>query len=158
MYPAAMEMAQWQLWTSHTAHRLLAELAPGSVDLLFIDANHSHPWPTLDLLHLAPVMKAGRVGGAARRRASAPQSASPGMRVNFLYEAWPFNNMHEQSVTFGAVQLPAHLPDIMPVAMSLKQAWEHVPFTWDVKLPAEFSGIEQAIAARLRKAHADAAA
>ncbi len=159
MYPAAM--AQWQLWTSHTAHRLLAELEPASIDLLFIDANHSHPWPTLDLLHLAPVMKPGAwvVLHDVELPHLHPQYQAWG--PNFLYEAWPFNKVHEQGgrANIGAVQLPAHLPDVIPVALSLlERAWEHVPFTWDVKLPADFRGIEQAIAARLRKAHADAAA
>lgn len=159
MYPAAV--AQWQLWTSHTAHRLLAELEPASVDLLFIDANHSHPWPTLDLLHLAPVMKPG--AWVVLHDVELPhlhpkyQAWGP----NYLFEAWPFNKVHEQGGTanIGAVQLPAHLPDVIPVAMSLlERAWEHAPFTWDVKLPPDFAAIEQAISARLRKAHADAAA
>ena len=159
MYPAAM--AQWQLWTAHTAHRLLAELAPGSVDLLFIDANHSHPWPTLDLLHLAPVMKPGAwiVLHDVELPHLHPKYQAWG--PNFLFEAWPFNKVHEQGSTanIGAVQLPAHLPDVIPVALSLlERAWEHAPFTWDVKLPDEFNAIEQAIAARLRTAHADAAA
>ncbi len=159
MYPAAV--AQWQLWTSHTAHRLLAELAPGSVDLLFIDANHSHPWPTLDLLHLAPVMKPGAwvVLHDVELPHLHPQYQAWG--PNFLYEAWPFNKVHEQGGTanIGAVQLPPHLPDVIPVALSLlERTWEHAPFTWDVKLPAEFRSVDQAIESRLRKAHADAAA
>jgi predicted O-methyltransferase YrrM len=30
--------------------------APGSIQLLFIDANHSHPWPTLDLIAALPYL------------------------------------------------------------------------------------------------------
>lgn len=159
MYPSAL--AQWQLRTAHSAHRLLAELEPGSIDLLFIDANHSHPWPTLDLLHLAPVLKPG--SWVVLHDVELP-NLHPQYQVwgpNLLFAVWPFNKIHEHGPTpnIGAVQLPAHLPDIVPVAMALlERAWEHAPFTHDVRLPPEFAGLESVIAARLRKAHADATA
>lgn len=42
----------------------LAEFSPdprGSVDLAFVDGNHQHPWATIDLLFLLPLMREGGV-------------------------------------------------------------------------------------------------
>ena len=111
-------------------------------------------------LHRAEIIARARLK-VAGRMAPRPTEAELEHGVPLFLEQLADTLRHEQGTTanIGAVQLPAHLPDIIPVALSLlERAWEHAPFTWDVKLPDEFRGIEQAIAARLRKAHADAAA
>lgn len=42
-----------------TAVHARRELPAGSVRFLFIDANHQHPWPALDLLAMLPVLAPG---------------------------------------------------------------------------------------------------
>ena len=47
----------WHLETNKTARDLSDTMAPGSVDLTFIDANHAHPWPLVDLLQATAFAK-----------------------------------------------------------------------------------------------------
>lgn len=42
-----------------TAAAIAADLEPDSVDLMFVDANHQHPWPTLDLLATLDTLRPG---------------------------------------------------------------------------------------------------
>ena len=54
----ALNRLTWHLgsplanWRDYDAHR-------NSYDLIFIDANHGHPWPTLDILAALPLIKPG---------------------------------------------------------------------------------------------------
>lgn len=41
------------------AFDLRTDYGPDTIPFLFIDANHKHPWPTLDLLAALPCLKAG---------------------------------------------------------------------------------------------------
>src|SRR4029078_1362633 len=49
--------ARWQREFEMDARRLIKTLPPASVDLTFIDANHAHPWPLLDLLHSSAIAR-----------------------------------------------------------------------------------------------------
>jgi hypothetical protein len=49
MYPTPR--ATWMVDGDLDSRRLSQQLPPESADLTFIDANHAHPWPPLDLLH-----------------------------------------------------------------------------------------------------------
>ena len=57
MYPAPR--AQWHTAFETTRRRFATVLPAGSVDLTFIDANHSHPFPLLDLLQATAFAKPG---------------------------------------------------------------------------------------------------
>jgi glycosyltransferase involved in cell wall biosynthesis/predicted O-methyltransferase YrrM len=152
MYPD--HRAAWTLDTNVDARRLSQSLRPASVDFVFIDANHSHPWPLLDLLHLAAVAKPGC--WFALHDIELPV-LHPQFQVHgpkWLFEAWPFNKIHGvgPSQNIGAVQLPADLGALVPMALSLlERRWEHAPTAWHVALPDVFHEITAALAPRLER-------
>lgn len=45
-----------KFWTKKSAFELQDVVQPQSVSLIFIDANHKHPWPCLDLLAALPYL------------------------------------------------------------------------------------------------------
>jgi glycosyltransferase involved in cell wall biosynthesis/predicted O-methyltransferase YrrM len=150
----ASHRTTWTLDTSTDARRLARSLPPQSLDLLFIDANHSHPWPLIDLLHLALLARAG--AWVALHDIDLPQ-LNPKYQVygpQWLFAAWPFNKMHGvgASRNIGAVQLPADLRRLVPMAIELlNRPWEHAPTVWDVDLPEVFREVSAALESRLAR-------
>ncbi len=150
MYPE--RRTRWVLDTNSDARRIIAAHVPGSIDLTFIDANHSHPWPLLDLLHLTRLARPG--SWVALHDIELPR-LSPQYQVHgpqWLFEAWPFNKVHGvgESVNIGVVQLPLDLRDLIPMSLELlDRAWEHTPTSWHVQLPEIFSEVSKALAPRL---------
>ncbi len=68
--------------------------------LAFIDADHRHPWPLLDVLRLAPYVPAhgwillhdiqlGTYGGKMRESGESAEWETP-FGVEWLFERWPF--------------------------------------------------------------------
>ena len=45
--------------TGKTSVDVAKDFAPNSIDFCFIDANHAHPWPTLDTLCVLPLLRPG---------------------------------------------------------------------------------------------------
>jgi len=145
MYP--QPRSRWILDTDTDARRLSQSLPPQSVDLTFIDANHYHPWPLLDLLHVSVLARPGSwvILHDINLPEVAPQFAAWGAR--HLFEAWPF-----ESVTgglqrnIGAVRLPDDLSRLLPMAFALLALpWEHAPTRWHVALPAPFDRLQDAL-------------
>ncbi len=149
MYPRPR--ARWVLDTNTDARRLSQTLAPGSVDLVFIDANHFHPWPLLDLLHLSAIAAPGAwfVLHDINLPAIAPRFAAWG--ATWLFETWPFQKCADSpDANIGAVRLPADPAWLTPWASTLlERPWEHTPTRWHVALPAMFAALEPTLAARL---------
>jgi len=150
MYP--QRRTPWLLDTNSDARRIGLVLPSGSIDLTFIDANHSHPWPLLDLLHVTRVARPH--SWIALHDIELPK-LHPQHQVHgpqWLFEAWPFNKVHGvgDSMNIGAVQLPADLRDLVPMSLELlDRPWEHTPTTWHVDLPDVFSEVSKALAPRL---------
>jgi predicted O-methyltransferase YrrM len=150
MYPE--RRTRWLLDTDSDARRIGQALPAGSIDLTFIDANHSHPWPLLDLLHVTRVARPG--SWIALHDIELPK-LHPQYQVHgpqWLFEAWPFNKIHGvgDSMNIGAVQLPDDLRDLVPMALELLECpWEHTPTTWHVDLPDVFREVTKALAPRL---------
>src|SRR5262245_29336800 len=87
MYPSSR--ARWVLNTDLDTRRLSQTAAPASIDLLFIDANHYHPWPLLDLLHLS--VAARPWSWVVLHDINLPE-VSPAFHAwgaKWLFEAWP---------------------------------------------------------------------
>ena len=154
MYP--QPRTTWVLDTDTDARRLSQALPAGSVDLTFIDANHYHPWPLLDLLHVSVL---------ARRQSwiilhdidlprVAPRYAAWGAK--WLFDQWPFEKVAGgQQQNVGAVRLPADLTTLLPLARTLlARPWEHAPTRWHVALPAPFSALDATLDAQLEAAAA----
>lgn len=152
MYPG--HQTRWTLNTDTDARRLSQSIAPATFDLLFIDANHSHPWPLLDLLHLVHVAKPG--AWVALHDIQLP-ILNPSYQVYgpmWLFDAWPFDKEHglDGSRNIGAVQLPDDLRQLVPMARELfERSWEHAPTAWDVSLPEIFRQLADSLEPKLKR-------
>ncbi|HEV2805220.1 MAG TPA: class I SAM-dependent methyltransferase [Chthoniobacterales bacterium] len=107
---------------------LVREIArPGQYGLAFIDADHRHPWPLLDVLRLAPYLQPGgwialhdiQLGtyGKAELAAGNKLQAGAPYGAEWLFERWPFRKI--RSFHIGAIELPPRLHSLIPVALDL---------------------------------------
>ena len=122
-----------------------ATLPRRSVDLTFIDANHAHPWPLLDLLHVTAVAKPRSwvVLHDVDLPIQHPEYQVYGPR--WLFQAWPFNKVKGVGrwTSIAAVQLPDDPRDVIPVAEQLlERPWEHAPTMWHIDLPGALASIQ----------------
>jgi predicted O-methyltransferase YrrM len=117
---------------------LVREIAsPGEFDLAFIDADHRHPWPLLDVLRLAPYLQNGawialhdiQLGsyGKSERAAGRQLEAVTPFGAEWLFDRWPFRKI--RSFHSGAIELPPRLDALIPFALSLMKE----PFEVTVK-------------------------
>ena len=97
---------------------------PDEIELAFIDADHQHPRPLLDLVRLVPFLRANawvvihdiRLGsqpGKGDRRFGTPFGAE------WLFQNWPFRKISGGDI--GAIQLPADKAAIVAPALRLMQ-------------------------------------
>jgi predicted O-methyltransferase YrrM len=99
----------------------------GEFGLAFIDADHRHPWPLLDVLRLAPYIETGgwillhdiQLGtyGKAEREAGRQLEGGTPYGAEWLFERWPFRKI--RSFHIGAVELPANKKNLIPLALAL---------------------------------------
>jgi hypothetical protein len=125
-----------------------------SLDLIFIDGDHRHPWPLLDVLHLAP--SARREAWIALHDIALPR-LYPEYQIygpTWLFAAWPAEKIAGagDAQNIGAVRLPADLTALIPMALDLveRHAWEDYPPHLDVELPHLFAAVTAALRPRLR--------
>lgn len=153
MYPEPR--ARWHREFEMDARGVRTLLPAASVDLTFIDANHSHPWPLLDLLHVSAFAKPGSwvVLHDVDLPIHHPEHQVFGPR--WLFQAWPFNKVKGvgQWVSIAAVQLPDDPARLVPTALSLlTKPWEQAPSMRHVALPPAFAAVRAALEARLNPA------
>ncbi len=101
--------------------------APGEFGLAFIDADHRHPWPLLDVLRLAPYLQPGswillhdiQLGtyGESERQAGRQLEGGTPFGAEWFFERWPFRKI--RSFHIGAVELPASTGALIPFALEL---------------------------------------
>jgi predicted O-methyltransferase YrrM len=105
------------------------------LEFVFIDGDHQHPRPLLDLLRFAPYMRSdgwillhditlGSMGVAAKKRGEV-LPYRPAFGAEWLFAAWPFRKISNANI--GAIQMPGKKPAIIPMALRL------------MKLPFEMS-------------------
>lgn len=113
-------------------------LAPASASLAFIDANHDHPWATLDLLLLSRVLRPGswvvlhdtRLALCGRLYADKTGTGAVWNQngAAHLFETWQYERLAERTTpgtNIGAVRLPVdRLLGIADVHDSLARGWE----------------------------------
>ena len=97
--------------------------------LAFIDADHRHPWPLLDVLRLAPYVQGGgwillhdiQLGthGAKAEEAGQPLEGGTPYGAEWLFDRWPFRKI--RSFHIGAIELPSRKEDLIPFALSLME-------------------------------------
>lgn len=108
--------------------RYVEQLArPGELDVVFIDADHQHPRPTLDLIRVARFVRPGgwivvhdiELGsmGEGMRASGAVLAYGAPFGAQWLFEAWPFGKISGGNI--GALRLPANLRDLVPFALAM---------------------------------------
>jgi hypothetical protein len=100
---------------------------PAELELTFIDADHQHPMPLLDLLRVAPYTRPGgwtilhdiQLGTKARMAGAADPRFRWGAAegAELLFESWPFRKISGGNI--GAVQLPQEKSALIPFALRL---------------------------------------
>lgn len=154
MYPE--HGTSWLVLTRADARMVAGALPPGvAVDLAFVDANHKHPYPLIDVLHLAPVLAPGAWIALHDIRLAHVHPEFRTFGAEWLYNAW----RHEKvagtgdAENIGAIRLPVDLAEIVPVALELigRHPWELTPAAADVGPLADvFAPVARALAPRLR--------
>jgi cephalosporin hydroxylase len=101
--------------------------ADGEFGLAFIDADHRHPWPLLDVLRLAPYVQSGgwillhdiQLGTHGQKLRETGQSMESGTPygAEWLFDRWPFRKI--RSFHIGAIELPSRKADLIPFSLSL---------------------------------------
>jgi hypothetical protein len=101
----------------------------GEVGLAFIDADHRHPWPLLDVLRLAPYIESGgwillhdiQLGTYGQKEGDAGNELEGGMPfgAEWLFECWPFRKI--RSFHIGAIELPQRKDALVPFALDLME-------------------------------------
>ena len=146
MYPRPR--AAWNLDTNTDARRLASKLPPASVDLTFIDANHFHPWPLLDLLHMTAVAKPGSWVILHDTNLPIVNPACQASGAKWLFDEWPFEKRlgGEPRHNIGAVKLPEEFAHLVPFASELvERSWEFAPTLWHVGLPTWFHEVQELV-------------
>jgi predicted O-methyltransferase YrrM len=100
---------------------------PGELQLVFIDADHQHPRPTLDLIRVARFMKPGgwvilhdiELGPLAQRMRVVGVASEHGAPsgAQWLFDAWPFEKISGGNI--GALRLPSNRRDLVPFALAM---------------------------------------
>lgn len=109
---------------------VVREIAAGEeFGLAFIDADHRHPWPLLDVLRLAPYIQSGgwiilhdiQLGtyGESERAAGRQHEAGTPYGAEWLFERWPFRKI--RSFHIGAIELPPQQDLLIPFALTLME-------------------------------------
>jgi hypothetical protein len=129
---AVAELTPWNAphYRFATGDALLARerLAGLNAPFAFIDANHLHPWATVDLLGLLPAMApAAWVALHDIRLPFVPgRTDTRGHGPRHLFETWPGEKRQGGSDdNIGAIRLPHNLDDVTAIVQaSLRRAWE----------------------------------
>ena len=99
----------------------------GELQLVFIDADHQHPRPTLDLIRVSRFVRPGGwvvvhdidLGslGERMRAAGTPFDYGAPFGAQWLFEAWPFEKISGGNI--GALRLPSKVRDLVPFALAM---------------------------------------
>jgi predicted O-methyltransferase YrrM len=124
-FPELASMIRLHVPHESTFVRELAQ--PEELETAFIDADHQHPLPLLDLLRVAPYIRSGgwillhdiRLASKARKANGADPTLRWGAAegAELLFESWPFRKISGGNI--GAVQLPGEKSALIPFALRL---------------------------------------
>jgi cephalosporin hydroxylase len=100
---------------------------PNELSVIFIDANHCHPYVLLDVLRVAPYLEKngwivlhdvqlGTIGENMRAAGQPTPWGSP-YGAQWLFEGWPFRKISGGNI--GAIQLPEDPSALVPFALRL---------------------------------------
>ena len=108
--------------------RFVSQIAePNELELAFIDADHRHPLPLLDLLQLAPCMRPGswvllhdtRLGTLTRQEidAGCKPMFGPAYGAEWLFAHWSFPKVSGGNI--GVAQLSVEKGALIPFALQM---------------------------------------
>jgi predicted O-methyltransferase YrrM len=117
---------------------------PGELRMVFIDGNHAHPYPLLDLLRIAPYLQPegwivlhdvllGTLALEARAKGS--QALLPEFGAEWLFQNWPFPKIKGGNI--GAIQLPHRKRVLEPAVQTLMKLPFETPQEIDRDLRSE---------------------
>lgn len=86
------------------------------LELVFVDANHCHPYPLLDLLRVAPFMRGGGWIILHDIRLGSAGTDSP-FGAEWLFQRYPWRKISGGNI--GAMQVPADKCVLVPFALRL---------------------------------------
>jgi predicted O-methyltransferase YrrM len=99
----------------------------GELQVVFIDADHQHPRPTLDLIRVSRFVRPGgwvvvhdiELTSLAERMRAAGVTVEHGAPSGpqWLFDAWPFEKISGGNI--GALRLPSNLRDLVPFALRM---------------------------------------
>lgn len=100
---------------------------PRELEVVFIDGDHQHPRPTLDLIRVSRFVRPGgwvvihdiELGslGKRMRAAGTPFEHGAPFGAQWLFEAWPFEKISGGNI--GALRLPENLRELVPFALAM---------------------------------------
>jgi predicted O-methyltransferase YrrM len=107
--------------------------APNELEMAFIDANHQHPCPLLDLLRIVPYVRSAgwillhdiRLGTLVEksRKNGVPVAYEAVFGAEWLFEEWPWTKIDGGNI--GAIQLPMERKAIWgPMRRLMKRPFE----------------------------------
>jgi predicted O-methyltransferase YrrM len=118
---------RYRLSTGVTIAEVVGEIGAG-VDFAFIDAHHMHPWATLDLLGVMPIMKSQSWVAMHDLNLSLKEDQEHRNRgPKYLFEGWVDDKAHsiQQPTMAGAIRLPAEPVAALPLLLDiLYTPWE----------------------------------
>jgi predicted O-methyltransferase YrrM len=107
--------------------------SPNELEMVFIDANHQHPCPLLDLLRIVPFVRSAgwillhdiRLGTLVEesRKKGVPVAYEAVFGAEWLFEEWPWTKIDGGNI--GAIQLPMERKAIWgPMRRLMKRPFE----------------------------------
>ncbi len=131
-FPQFASMIRLHIPHDSTVVRELAK--QDGLEIVFIDADHRHPLPLLDLLRLAPyirnrgwiVLHDIQLGTMGREAIEAGREWPWGAGAEWLFDSWPFGKISGGNI--GAVQLPNDKNALIPFALRLMSVPFEIPY------------------------------
>lgn len=106
---------------------------PGSVDLAFIDGNHQHPWPLIDLLNILPLMRSGAwlvLHDTNLPAVAAVLGLPQRYGAKWIYDSWPGRKVGSDNI--GAIALPQDTQTLRPFIEEMSaRPFEVAPTGWN---------------------------
>lgn len=100
----------------------------GSADFTFIDGHHMHPWATIDLLSVLPIMERGRwIAMHDLNLCTFERHRHMNRGPFYLFHMWPDQKLHSTQVPtmIGAVVVDRTPADYLPILLEiLYTPWE----------------------------------
>jgi len=125
-----------RIFTPADAVDAASQFKVSEVDFAFIDGDHSHPSPTLDLLSLLYSLKAGAwvalhdIELSQLRSASGEREWQHVTGAEKLFHSWPYEKIQPagscpEQRNIGAIRMPDNLADVVPHLLGLlRLPWE----------------------------------